>query len=72
MIDHKSAKASADRAQEIVGHKVTYHDGGVLGSVPAKAPDIDENKWLDENSSREKIISPKSNSRMPIVKSDIT
>ena len=71
MPDHKSARASADRAQEAVGHKVTYSDGGLMDGVPAKAPEIDENRWINENARNEKIVSPRSNDRMPIYKSDI-
>lgn len=65
MTDHESAKASASRAQEVVGHPVTYSDGGILNGVPPKAPDLDENKWIDKNASREKMISRDSNDKMP-------
>lgn len=33
MTDHKAAKESADRAQAAIGHKVSYHSGGILESI---------------------------------------
>src|SRR5271155_3091625 len=56
MVDHKSAKMSADKAQAMVGHAVTYHNGGAMSAVPDKAPEIDENDWIDQNASRDKMI----------------
>ena len=49
----------------MVGHAVTYHNGGAMSAVPDKAPEIDENDWIDQNASRDKMISPGSNDQMP-------